>query len=73
LCQKRTCNFWHRIKSFSNAKYAFKTFGQVPKKNLQLLAQDQKFKKDKNTITTIFDLVPKVASSFLAQDQKFLN
>jgi hypothetical protein len=40
-CQKRTYGFWQLIKSFNNAyNTIIRTFDQVPKKNLRILAVD---------------------------------
>jgi hypothetical protein len=51
--------------------WALKNFDQLPKKNLRILAVDQKFKLTQNDINKSFDQLPKKNSRILAVDRKF--
>jgi hypothetical protein len=44
--------------------WALKNFDQLPKKNLQILAVDQKFKLTQNDINKSFDQLPKRTHGF---------
>ena len=57
-CQNLQVIFWHKVESSYNGIFSIiKTFNQVPKKNLRILALDQKFKITQNDINKTFDQV----------------
>ena len=53
--------------------WALKNFDQLPKKNLQILAVDRKFKLTQNDINKSFDQLPKKKGRILAVDRNFFK